>query len=240
MYGIRAYLIDLTALARESLTAVLEAGGVEVIDHNAAEGTPDKCTDAFAADLAIADCSVYPKETLAPLLEDLRLRFANCYLVALIDPEDVEGLAVCLHKNLDGAVATTVSGPVFIKILHVIVEGERYFQASVIPTEGTLRRAGATEDNNPDRDADMTHLSRREKRILNQLAAGESNKAIASNLGCAEATIKVHMKRILRKLRVNNRTQAAVWALNNGVSPDRGISSHELRHQRRDTASLSS
>jgi two-component system nitrate/nitrite response regulator NarL len=41
---------------------------------------------------------------------------------------------------------------------------------------------------------------------------GESNKVIARKLGIAEATIKVHVKTILRKVRVQNRTQAALWA----------------------------
>jgi two-component system nitrate/nitrite response regulator NarL len=41
---------------------------------------------------------------------------------------------------------------------------------------------------------------------------GSSNKIIARNLDITEATIKVHVKAILRKIRVANRTQAAVWA----------------------------
>ena len=43
---------------------------------------------------------------------------------------------------------------------------------------------------------------------------GASNKAIARTLVITEATVKVHMKAILRKLRLQNRTQAAIWARN--------------------------
>jgi two-component system, NarL family, nitrate/nitrite response regulator NarL len=47
---------------------------------------------------------------------------------------------------------------------------------------------------------------------------GASNKMIGNRLGITEATVKVHLKTLLRKIDVNNRTQAAIWAMNNGVT----------------------
>lgn len=61
------------------------------------------------------------------------------------------------------------------------------------------------------------HLSAQEQRILNYLVEGASNKVIARKIDIAEATVKVHIKAILRKVRVHNRTQAAVWAMNRGT-----------------------
>ena len=55
-------------------------------------------------------------------------------------------------------------------------------------------------------------LSRRELVILRTLTEGASNKIIARKLVITESTVKVHMKAILRKLRLQNRTQAAIWA----------------------------
>jgi two-component system nitrate/nitrite response regulator NarL len=55
-------------------------------------------------------------------------------------------------------------------------------------------------------------LSNRENTILMQLMQGSSNKLIARELAIAEATVKVHVKSVLRKIRVKNRTQAAMWA----------------------------
>jgi two-component system nitrate/nitrite response regulator NarL len=63
--------------------------------------------------------------------------------------------------------------------------------------------------------SDVPSLSRREILILRMLIQGASNKTIARNLGITESTVKVHMKAILRKLRLQNRTQAAIWARNN-------------------------
>ena len=65
------------------------------------------------------------------------------------------------------------------------------------------------------RPSDVPSLSRREMLILRMLMQGASNKVIARNLVITESTVKVHMKAILRKLRLQNRTQAAIWARNN-------------------------
>jgi two-component system, NarL family, nitrate/nitrite response regulator NarL len=64
-------------------------------------------------------------------------------------------------------------------------------------------------------------LSKREEQILIGLIKGHSNKIIAVTCDVTEATIKVHMKSILKKLRVENRTQAAIWALEQGYCADK-------------------
>src|SRR5262249_29075106 len=60
-------------------------------------------------------------------------------------------------------------------------------------------------------------LSRRERQVLVYLARGDSNKMIARRCEISEATVKVHLKAILRKIAAHNRTQAAIWALENGL-----------------------
>ena len=62
-------------------------------------------------------------------------------------------------------------------------------------------------------------LSEREAQILDGLVKGHPNKVIARRCNVTEATVKVHMKSILRKIRVGNRTQAAIWAMANGYAP---------------------
>jgi two-component system, NarL family, nitrate/nitrite response regulator NarL len=61
-------------------------------------------------------------------------------------------------------------------------------------------------------------LSSQQKLILHCLTEGDSNKTIARKIRITEATVKVHLKTILRKIRVHNRTQAAIWAMNSGSS----------------------
>ncbi len=63
-------------------------------------------------------------------------------------------------------------------------------------------------------------ISGRERDIMHCLMSGQSNKIIARELNISEATVKVHVKALLRKMRVTNRTQAAIWALNTMRSAD--------------------
>jgi two-component system nitrate/nitrite response regulator NarL len=61
---------------------------------------------------------------------------------------------------------------------------------------------------------DRSFLTARESEVLASLSRGHSNKEIARELTMSAATVKVHLKGVLRKLQVRNRTEAAVWAIN--------------------------
>ena len=74
---------------------------------------------------------------------------------------------------------------------------------------------------------DHPALSEREAQILDGLVKGHANKVIARACEITEATVKVHMKSILRKIRVENRTQAAIWAMENGYAAD-GLNGRRL------------
>lgn len=63
------------------------------------------------------------------------------------------------------------------------------------------------------RDPDAAGLTEQERRILELIAAGKSNKLIARELAIAEGTVKVHVKHLLRKLNLRSRVEAAVWAI---------------------------
>jgi len=71
----------------------------------------------------------------------------------------------------------------------------------------------------PDLKAALPHFTPREQEILAHLAIGASNKELARTLSMAEETAKVHMKTLLRKLGLKNRTQVAIFAYENGFWP---------------------
>ena len=70
-------------------------------------------------------------------------------------------------------------------------------------------------DDNRVHEEHRLHVSDREKTVLHCLITGDSNKTIARKINIAEATVKVYVKTILRKVKVQNRTQAAIWAMQN-------------------------
>ncbi|MBV1919363.1 MAG: two-component system response regulator NarL [Pseudomonadales bacterium] len=64
---------------------------------------------------------------------------------------------------------------------------------------------------------DLNNLTGREKQILKLIASGLSNKMIAKKLDIAEGTVKVHVKRVLKKLQLRSRVEAAVWGIQQGL-----------------------
>jgi len=112
--------------------------------------------------------------------------------------------------RLSGFLTYDLSAAAFVRCLRLICSGER-----VLPNDLALGKKAP--DPLPDSESRFggDHLSPREKEILSHVVEGHSNKEIARHLNIAEATVKVHLKSVLRKIRVGNRTQAAIWALSN-------------------------
>jgi two-component system nitrate/nitrite response regulator NarL len=116
-----------------------------------------------------------------------------------IEPDEIAPLSGILTYDLSVAA--------FVRSLLLICAGERIF-----PHNLALERKLAAPS---EQWLNAPRLSPREREMLTHLAAGHSNKLIARHLDIAEATVKVHLKSVLRKIRVENRTQAAIWGLAN-------------------------
>jgi DNA-binding NarL/FixJ family response regulator len=67
-------------------------------------------------------------------------------------------------------------------------------------------------------DDPSSQLTSRELDVLRLVAAGKPNKQIAAELAISERTARTHVSRILRKLRLSSRTQAALWAVREGIA----------------------
>lgn len=122
----------------------------------------------------------------------------------------VDGIDVDDQKiaSLSGILTYDLSADAFVQSLRLICAGERVF-----PRELTVERRPEGPSSAADVRSDNSRLSPREREVLSHLVDGHSNKAIGRLLGMTEATVKVHLKSVLRKIRVENRTQAAIWAL---------------------------
>ena len=121
----------------------------------------------------------------------------------------------CLNAGADGFLMKDMSPSALRHSLQLVMLGERVF-----PTHLALALAhGEVEARlRPMPPVARSGLSGRETQILRLLLNGCSNKAIARELQITEATVKVHLKGVLRKVKATNRTQAAIWALNNGFA----------------------
>jgi two-component system nitrate/nitrite response regulator NarL len=153
------------------------------------------------------------------VIRQVRGQSPETRIVALADQFDLGFVQVAHEAGVTGFCLTASVPDILIKALELVMLGE-----SVLPFEvmRCFMERAPQADNQPVQDdsvgqaklSELTacKLSAREAEILGCLTKGEPNKIIARRLDITEATIKVHVKAILRKIGATNRTQAAMWA----------------------------
>jgi two-component system, NarL family, nitrate/nitrite response regulator NarL len=143
-------------------------------------------------------------------------------VVLIVETDATIDVPRLLASSIDGCIVNLGSRDTLIKTLELVFMNERIFAIQGSMKTVTESAATNTSDNDgpprivnePDSNG---FLSPRERQVLTSLAEGKSNKVIARQYGLSEATVKVHLKAVLRKTGKRNRTQAAIWAINHGL-----------------------
>ena len=149
----------------------------------------------------------------------IRARHPLALIVLMADEYRLEDVATAYGAGIDGYLVKAISCEPLGGALRLIAMGEKVYPSQI--AEALINRSWkpVSMDWSSSGRADF-NLSVREIEILRCLVDGEANKVISRRLSITEATVKVHIKAILRKLRVANRTQAAIWAVTRGLNQD--------------------
>jgi two-component system nitrate/nitrite response regulator NarL len=225
--AIATVLVGPSALLREGLSRILNEADFRVVasascvDDLVLLAVPQKPSILLLIDAA---------DNLAAAVRQVEFfkeRRPSGRIAVLADHDQPEDIVLAFRAGANAYFNKVAPGGALIKYLELVMLGETILPAAILPT--VLDRP---EDDNDDHqhgaavpeirnaaeetvaDGDTPRLSERERSILNCLLQGDSNKVIARKIDIAEATVKVHVKAILRKIRVQNRTQAAIWAMN--------------------------
>ncbi len=161
--------------------------------------------------LFILDAARDP-EAASSQIRLLRERHPEAFITALIDSNALADFALLFQAGAKACLAKGVSSSIFLKSLELVMLGETLLPSNILSSMCAHLETGASS---APADAPQARLSAQEERILGFLVQGHSNKAIARELGIADATVKVHVKAILKKIGAQNRTQAAIWATRN-------------------------
>jgi two-component system, NarL family, nitrate/nitrite response regulator NarL len=216
MQKIDIIIVDENQLFREGLKQLLENSAFNVAGE--AENIADamqKIKDGLDPSIALVEFDAANVDISA--LKQWRERCPNLKLVVLAaTSRDILNLARCFEAGADAYLLKTISPEALQQSMSLVLLGEKVFPtrlAAMLVNNGGLQAATTAS-------ADLDGLSWRENQILRCLLNGHPNKVIAKKLNIAEATVKVHLKGVLKKINAANRTQAAIWALNNGLSSD--------------------
>ena len=155
-------------------------------------------------------------------VERLRKHNPSARIVVLSDRCELNDALAVFRAGADGYLFEQISRDALIKSLDLVMLGVTILPAALMHLVGEDHEmvsednpaVPATQTDVPTFDHMPRKLSHQEMGILRCLMQGEPNKTIALQFAITEATVKVHIKAILRKIRVRNRTQAAVWAHN--------------------------
>ena len=133
---------------------------------------------------------------------------------------------MAIRAGAHGYFISDITCEKFVRSVSLVMMGETIIPAALIKLKldaSGSRLAEAANDLNNGKhislaaeDETASLLSPREREILRCISEGASNKCIARKIDMTEATVKSHVKAILRKISVENRTQAAIWGINNG------------------------
>lgn len=208
------WLADPHPLMRAGLRSQLECNGFRVlVECSSADDLAARPRDTSLPHLIILDHDAGQSS-----VTKLKAQFPQAALILLGGDANLEALAGAFAAGADGYLLKNISAPALVASCRLAMLGEKVFPRIVTQFLGASQSRGTVVETQGTSVGEV-ELSDRELCIVRSLAAGQTNKCIANHLGITEATVKVNLKTILRKVGASNRTQVAIWALQNNLKP---------------------
>ncbi len=209
----RILLIDDHTLFRMGLEELLERRGIEVAASVGDGHEGCRLAAALNPDVILLDLRMPEMDGLA-VLHKLRAMGLTMPVVMLTTSSEERDLVQSLRSGAKGYLLKDMEPDALLDSLREILSGK-----TVVASDMTavLARVVKGETSAVRLQPGFAELTPRETEILCHLAEGQSNKVIARELGISDGTVKLHVKSILRKLRVHSRVEAAVLAVEQGL-----------------------
>lgn len=204
-------LVDDHILMREGIKNLLEFdGSIEVVSE-ASDGV--ECLSNLkniTPDIILLDINM-PGKNGIEVLTEIKRRNISVKILMLTVHNEVEYLLKAIDIGADGYILKDTESTELKRAINYIIQGENYIQPSLIPA---LNSRLVNRDMDKEK---IDSLTRRELEVLIQVSNGMFNKEIANSLDISERTVKNHISNIFKKIEVNDRTQAAVFAIKNNL-----------------------
>jgi two-component system nitrate/nitrite response regulator NarL len=202
----RILLIDDHPLFRKGLAQLVSAGDGFALAGEAGNGAQGiELALALQPELVLIDLHMKPMNGI-DTLRALKAGGVRGRCIILTVSDDERDVLEAMRAGADGYLLKDMEPEELTLQLQRAAAGAVVLGSSVA---GLLAQALAAPPAAPE----AVDFTDREREILALLAAGRSNKEIARVLGISDATVKVHIKHVLRKLNLKSRLEAAVWAL---------------------------
>jgi DNA-binding NarL/FixJ family response regulator len=170
---------------------------------------------ALSPDLILMDIRM-PRCSGLEATRLIKAETPESHIVILTVSEEDEDLFEAIKSGAQGYLLKSLEPTDFFGLLQGIASGEVAFSPGlamkVLQGFSSASRGTAAEEDE--------ELSSREREVLELLSSGATNKEIAADLNISEHTVRFHLRNILNKLHLRNRTAAATYALRRGIVPE--------------------
>ncbi len=215
---VKVMLVDDHTLFRRGLAELLEGReGIRVVAETGDAGDAPRLAREHAPDVAIIDLNMAPQGGLA-LIRRLRDEGWQGTSIVLTVSDAEDDMANALASGARGYLLKDMEPHQVVDAVRRALGGETVVAPAMTlklvdllhPKRGATARAGLLET-----------LTPREREILGCLAQGMTNKVIARALDISHETVKLHVRKILAKLKLSSRVEAAVFAVEHRVAAER-------------------
>jgi DNA-binding NarL/FixJ family response regulator len=215
--SIGVLIVDDHEVVRRGLLAFLDSEpDIEVLGQAGGGGEALELLASMESDGSLPDVVVMDLQ-MAPIdgiesTRQIRALYSDIEIVALTSFAEEERVHAALQAGATGYLLKDSDADDVAAAVRAAHRGELQLD----PVIARRLMASLREERADDPTAELTA---RELEVLRLVAAGKPNKQIAGELSISERTARTHVSRILRKLRLSSRTQAALWAVREGLVP---------------------
>ena len=196
---IRVMIVDDHEIVRRGVSEIIDrADGMEVVAEAGGRAEAVRRAELMRPDVVLVDLQL-PDGTGIELMHELRDLVPDAFPIVLTSFDDDDALAEALEAGARAYLLKTIHGAEISDVVRAVASGR------VLLDERTVTRRRADHD---DPTADLTNA---ERKVLDLIGDGMSNREIGERLGVAEKTVKNHITSLLAKMGLQRRTQVAAW-----------------------------
>jgi two-component system response regulator DevR len=204
--AIRVFLLDDHEIVRRGLRELIEADGDMVVVGEAGNAGEALVRIPIAApQVAVLDVRL-PDGSGIEVCRDIRSSHPEIGCLMLTSFSDDEAMLDAILAGASGYALKQIRGTDLVDSIRAVASGRSLLDSRAADRIRERLRRG------PDEDDRLRHLTTQERRILDLLAEGRSNRQIADTMFLAEKTVKNYVSNVLSKMGMSRRTEAAVYA----------------------------
>ena len=212
---IRIAIVDDHGIVRQGLRMLLTRPGIEVIAEGTCGQDAVRIAEVDQPDVMLLDIRMKDGDGLT-YLPQICAKSPATSVIVLTTYANPSYLARAIHDGAVGYLSKETAPEKIVEAIYAAASKHTLFDPTLLSQalQGAVEPMPA-EPELTDTPAEM--LSERELEVLRLIAVGMSNSSIAQTLNISLTTVKTHVQHILKKLDVDDRTQAALWAVNEGL-----------------------